>query len=62
MRGLAEIKEQNLAAVADLPQTRRETNFRVQRDRLAQAVTRLLAKEAGAEDFARKVLGEINAK
>lgn len=63
MNGLREIRAMN-AAATDLPQTKRESNYRTQRDKLAQAVQRLLKGEPGAADFARKALAEAghNAK
>lgn len=52
MNGLGEIRQAN--RVAKCP------DYRVQRDKLAQAVTRLLANEVGAEQFARKALAEVS--
>lgn len=57
---LAEIRRAN-----DLPQTKREKDYRVQRDRLAQVLRNVLATGTGgprfhvAEDAATAVLVEI---
>lgn len=40
MNGLREIKQMN-----DLPQTKREADYRVQRDRLAQVLRKVLDEE-----------------
>lgn len=72
MYGLGEIKNMN-RAVADLPQTKREVDFRVQRDRLGQVLRKLLATNGGAtragadaytvaEDDALKALVAIYGK
>lgn len=71
MHGLAEIRRMNRAAT-DLPQTKREADYRVQRDRLGQVMRKLLGpkptcvgtahlrvRDYAAEADARKVLGEI---
>lgn len=64
MNGLREIHAANRAA-ADLPQTKREKDFRVQRDQLGQALRKVLALkpmgavEVGTEADARKVLADV---
>lgn len=61
--GLGEIRAKNRAAT-DLPQTKRELDYRQQRDRLAQVLRKVLALPRGACDTpdhaeARKVLVEV---
>jgi hypothetical protein len=65
MNGLGEIRQMN-RAVADIPQTKREQGYRVQRDRVAQVLRRVLATQDGTVAAkrdtvadARKVLTEI---
>lgn len=63
MNGLREIRAANRAAT-DLPQTKRENDYRVQRDRLAQVLRDVVkAAQSGpvsmAETAAKKVLVEI---
>lgn len=68
MHGIGEIRKMNNAAAA-LPQTKREVDFRVQRDKLVKALRRVLDEEIpfgrtrkvfGAVEEAEKVLAEIN--
>lgn len=60
MYGLREIKEMN-RAVADMPQTKREANYRVQRDRLGQVLRKVLAQNEGLRIFPdRKGPGHTN--
>lgn len=66
MYGLTEIKQMN-RVVADMPQTKREIDYRVQRDRLGQVLRKVLAERGVAamdvdttvKADARKVLTEI---
>ena len=57
MNGLAEIRAMN-----NRTPPKPMEDPRVQRDRLAQCVRRLLTKEPGAEDAARAVLVKIFGK
>lgn len=56
MNGLAEIRAMNGTPPKPM------ADPRVQRDRLAQCLRRVLAREPGAEDTARKVLTKIFGK
>ena len=56
MNGLAEIRKMNRTA------PKPKDDPRVQRDRLAQCLRRVLAKEPGAEDTARAALVKIFGK
>ena len=57
MNGLNEIREANRGT----PE-KAKADPRVQRDRLAQCLRRVLANDTGAADTARKVLTEIYGK